>query len=85
MENCFRSVSINQDEKEKQVRGEFIPIPHKNSRAPGAQWKARWTSNLEVEGSNPADDDFDFRCFSLFQKFTKLFLFHTKHDPGDRS
>ena len=35
-----------------------------------AQWIERWTSNPDITGSNPAEDDSGFRCFSLFQKFT---------------
>ena len=34
-----------------------------------AQWIARRTCNPEIAGLNPAEDDFGFRCFKLFQKF----------------
>ena len=34
------------------------------------QWIERLTSDPDIAGSNPAEDYFGFRCFSLFQKFT---------------
>ena len=72
------SVGLNYSRwKEKQMQSPFIPIPRIlcklysfTPKVPVAQWKARWTSNPDIAGSNPAKDDFGFRCFSLFQKFT---------------
>ena len=72
------SVGLNYSRwKEKQMQSPFIPIPlilcklySFTPKVLVAQWKARWTSNPVIAGSNPAKDDFGFRCFSLFQKFT---------------
>ena len=57
----------------------FIPIPLILSKIYSltpkvlvAQWIARWTSNPDIAGSNPAEDDSGFRCFTLFQKFTSI-------------
>ena len=37
------------------------------------QWIALLTSDPDIAGSNPAEDDFGFRCLSLFPKFTLLY------------
>ena len=41
-------------------------------QVPVAQWIARWTSNPEVAGSNPAGDDSFFYCRCTFD-------IHVKH------
>ena len=59
------------------MQSAFIPIPlilsklySLNPQFFVAKWRAHWTSNPEVAGSKPTVDDFGFRCFILFQKFT---------------
>ena len=59
------------------MQSAFIPIPltlcNWHSLIPEvlvAHWIVRLNSNPEVASSNPADDDFGFRCFGLLRKFT---------------
>ena len=79
MESWFyRSEEIRM--KKKQEQSAFIPIPiilsklHSlNPEVLVAQWIALLTSDPDIAGSNPAEDDFGFRRFSLFRKFTLLY------------